>query len=194
LVLDSGGNPHFIYVAEQPANTAQNLVYASLNGQVWSNQIAVENYTGSGEASYLALDAHNYPLIEYQGLFPPNNLDYLRALMLTRWNGTNWNTQIITTGNGNPNTGPLVVDSNGNPRIIYLQQTSQAIGSFYASSLNYAATSVNSISTILWIALALPAIIIAFVAAFVYLALRHRRKSRPESNSNPQTHLQHHSH
>jgi hypothetical protein len=189
MVLDSGGNPHFTYVAEQPSNNAQNLIYASWNGQVWSNQIVVENYRGF-EVSYLALNSHNYPLIEYQEEFTQNSST---ALMLSRWSGTNWNTQIITTGS--QNTGPLAVDSNGDPHIIYVAQTSQVIGQFFAYSLNYATTSINSISTsasaILWIALALPAIIITLVAAFAYLALQHHRKSRSESNSDPPTHLQH---
>jgi hypothetical protein len=192
MVLDSGGNPHFTYVAEQPSNNAHNLIYASWNGQVWSNQIVVENYGGT-EVSYLALNSHNYPLIEYQDLFPPNNLDYSTALMLTGWNGTNWNTQIITTGN--QNTGPLAVDSNGNPHIIYVAQTSLVIGQFFAYSLNYATASINSMSTIpelpaeLILALALPAITIAIMAAFVYFARWHRRKSGSEPNSDPPTHL-----
>jgi len=104
LVLDSKGNPHFVYAQ----NDSDALLYASYNGSAWNTQTVVPNADfGAIVAGFLALDRHDLPQIDYYGD---------GSLMYALWTGKTWDIQTIGTA---IDAGPIVVDSNGNPHIVF---------------------------------------------------------------------------
>jgi hypothetical protein len=115
LVLDSNGNPGFVYqTPEFGAAANSTLVYASLDGSVWVNRTVIASNIGiaSGNlhgAISLNLDSQGYPHISFQS----SSL----GLMYASWSGIAWNIQAV--GDGGIWPGYLAVDSNGNPHISY---------------------------------------------------------------------------
>jgi hypothetical protein len=121
--LDSSGKSHISY--QDYSNGS--LKYASQTGAAWSIQV-VDSSPGVGAYSSLALDSNDYPHISYQDGSDP--LVY-PGLGYAEWNGTAWNTAIISSGAVGFYTS-LALDSAGNPHISYMN--GKVGGLFYASS------------------------------------------------------------
>jgi hypothetical protein len=121
MVLDSKGYPHFIY--RQYANNT--LSYASWNGSTWSMTVVSNAHFFDINAGFLALDRYDYPQVD----FVVNN-----SLRYAKWTGGIWDIQTVDN-NDFISSGPIAVDSMGNPHICY--QGGIEVGG-YVSRLNYA--------------------------------------------------------
>jgi hypothetical protein len=106
FVLDSDGNPHFTYTLNQT------LMYASYAGYGWNMKAVASDVDGRG---YLALDSQGTPRVSYCNItFSPTQTD----LMYGRYTGTNWQFQVVERIYVS-DSGPLALDSEDSPHIIY---------------------------------------------------------------------------
>ncbi len=163
LVLDSKGQPHFVYSVG-----ATTIMYASWNGVAWTYQSVVSNVKwleqGSGLA-FLALDTLDYPHISY---LTAETATTGPELMYAAWTGTAWNIQTAAPGDGPPY---LAVDSNRIPHISYYIGGG---GPGYFANIMYATATepvpLSSPTPILPLMVVATAIIIvAVVAVVVYV-------------------------
>ncbi len=111
LVLDSKGQPHFVYGGDLTT-----IMYASLNGAVWIYQPVVSGIRldGGYGIGFLALDSLDYPHISYVTAITAGS-----DLMYAAWTGANWNIQSVDTDFVREPIY-LAVDSNRIPHISYL--------------------------------------------------------------------------
>ncbi len=100
--LDSQAYPHFTY--SEPG-----LLYTSWNGSVWRTEKV--NVTALSAESYLALDEKDVPHIAFIDSSSTENEKY------AVWDGSAW--EIQTVDSNAISAGPLVIDGNGNPHILF---------------------------------------------------------------------------
>ena len=117
LVLDSLNNPHILYT-----DGGYGLKYAVLNGKNWNIQTIVSSASSLGISYSMALDSNGNPHVVYATpTYSDNNYVYdINYAVLV---GSNWVIQTIdslnsTSGSASPS---IVLDSNNNPHIIYLE-------------------------------------------------------------------------
>ena len=123
LVLDSKGQPHFVYSVDHTT-----IIYASWNGISWTYR-SVSNVKWLEQGSgfpFLALDSLDYPHISYLTAEAPGAAP---ELMYAAWTGTAWNIQTVAPGDGPPY---LAVDSNRIPHISYYLGTGPPASIMYA--------------------------------------------------------------
>jgi hypothetical protein len=97
LALDSNGNPHITYLANDVVNLV--LRYASWSGSAW----IIQTITNNAIEGSLALDSNDNPHISYNDKY-------------ASWNSSDWTVQTIDQG-GFHNS--LALDSSDNPHICY---------------------------------------------------------------------------
>ena len=95
MVLDSYGYPHFTVVKNSPQVASywfnMNLTYARWDGSSWNTQTVDSNISWVG-LSYLTLDSHDNPHLDYLTVTPNSHND---NLMYARWTGTEWDIQTV---------------------------------------------------------------------------------------------------
>ena len=119
MALDSNGYPHFLYVQNYPggnAVTSTTLGYDSWNGSAWNTQTVASNLYDDSGGGYFTLDSNGYPCIDYFN--SSQNSPEFGDLMYATWAGTTWDIQTVDS-NSVTSSGPIALDSNGNPYIIY---------------------------------------------------------------------------
>ena len=133
MVLDSNGYPHFTYV------NRTTLMYAGWNGSDWNSHPVVSNGFISG--AYLALDAYDYPNIDF---YNESSAAASASLMYARWTGEEWDLQIVDAVTAT-HPGPIMLDSKGNPHLTYSGPHSLGFG---VPDLMYAETIVSPLPLI----------------------------------------------
>lgn len=118
LALDSKDIPHILF---KGANGI--TYYASLRGASWSYQAVP-----AGNRYSLALDKQDNLHIAYgtQLLvrdYPPGVTNNFYALNYASWNGTSWNSQVVQQQISSSDTISLALNSNGNPSVMYGNDT-----------------------------------------------------------------------
>ncbi len=118
MVLDSKGYPHFIYRQDYPLDYSFNstLFYVSWNGSDWNQQPVVSQSNLGDGRGYLALDAFDYPRVDFFN--KTTGTDY-GSLMYAAWTGNAWDMQIVGPNSYAFAAGPIAVDSKGNVAIAY---------------------------------------------------------------------------
>ena len=120
MVLDSEGNPDFIYAIREPGTPFldnSTLFYDNWNGTNWSTQTVISNVSLSsnlenGNDAFLALDSLNYPHIAYVTRTP--------EIIYASCTGKAWDIQDTPIA---PSWSCyLALDSNSNPHISYFYQ------------------------------------------------------------------------
>ena len=168
MVIDSNGNPSFLYESHVPFMINNTLAYESWNGSTWNTQTVISNTSIDGRS--VTLDARNYPHIDYFiGRRGEGRLIY------TRWTGTAWNTQTVDSVYAS-GSGPIALDSRGNPHICY---SGAPYGITDRADLMYATftdSSTFEFALLAWIAI--PALIASILVAFAYLW----RKKHPKQS------------
>jgi hypothetical protein len=106
LAIDSAGKAHIMYIQ------SQKLVYAVSTSSGWNTQAVLENVPFGN----MVLDSNGYPNFIY---ISKSFDDSDNILMYSRWNGSAWSTQEVTS-NGSFNSinfGFLALDSYNYPHI-----------------------------------------------------------------------------
>jgi|YelNatPaOPRAMG01_1025707.scaffolds.fasta_scaffold51251_1 hypothetical protein len=178
MVLDSKGLPHFTYVKADPTRTFNNgvLNYISWNGTMWNSQIIASNINWGFGAAYLALDSHDNPHVNYHLQGSDSSIG---DLVYAEWNGSVWSSQTIDPNS--TDAGPIVIDSNGNPHIIYRGQPTpgdRVIPLMYATALGNLPTGTPSSVLTVWLPLLLLVLVvlIAVLIVVVYVLIRKKGK------------------
>jgi len=121
LALDSQDRPHILYAA------GYDLKYAISDGNNWNIQTIDSTDPEIGTIKYsMALDSNGNPHAVYSTFNYAknyNNGSYTEDIKYAVFNGVKWDIQIVdvvnvTIGNLSPS---LVLDSNNNPHMIYLE-------------------------------------------------------------------------
>jgi hypothetical protein len=173
MVLDSNGNPYFSY----------GMDYASWNGSGWSfNSIDADfNSSAHYDNTYLALDKQGQPHVDISVLFEDQSA--IETLEYIQRTGNEWVTQTVVS-NVAVQEGPLVIDSNGNPHICYLDISSGGVPPFkimYATTTEPAQTASPSPTSLYTMPLS-TIFLIPFYAiviiALIAIAYKIRKKKR----------------
>ena len=172
LVLDSKGNPHFLYQTSYPNN---NLVYASWDGAAWNFQTVVKNVSLS--VDFLMMDSNDVPHVAFAVL----NGNFMYASL----NGKAWDIQTVDI---NISPSSFALNSNKNLQVTYNGDTEEVAYYGFASRLvlMYAAgpaalPSQPLISEVTSaILFRLPAIItVIFVALIIAAVIIYRKHRKP---------------
>jgi hypothetical protein len=114
MILDSHGNPHFIFISalwvswDMVTGGNSSLMYSAWNGSAWNTRGVAANIEPNDGFGFLALDYQDQPHLDFVEGF--GHLTYASLE-----NGT-WITQIVGELFG---AGPLIMDSNGKPHISF---------------------------------------------------------------------------
>jgi hypothetical protein len=127
IVIDSKGNPSFIYQTFYPDYSNTTLVYAMWDDAAWKTRTV---FFGSrlDSIGYLVLDAHDNPHVTYVTSGP---------LIYASWTGTKWQTQTVDSNFTDKGPCFLALDSTGSPHISY--RTGNVV--LVTASIMYATTS-----------------------------------------------------
>jgi hypothetical protein len=110
LALDSTMTPHIAFT------NGSLLSYASWDGSNWTIQTVDTADQISSQIS-LAFDQNNHPYIFYEcTIQDPNSYHMLENLRLATWQNSNWTIKCIANAAG---FGNMVLDSRGNPHLVY---------------------------------------------------------------------------
>jgi hypothetical protein len=136
IALDSNWYPHFTYIV------GSSLRYASWDGSTWNTQTVDSNPLVSSYPSgscFLALDNRNNPHISYYryNSGASTNPDSDVGLIYAYQSGSAWNIQTVDNSGTYFGVGPITLDSDGNPHIIYQSEhLGQAV--YYYVDIKYA--------------------------------------------------------
>lgn len=173
MALDSNGYPHFIYFEDNRNGniTFRTLMYDSWNGSAWKSQIVASNMDAAGSGGDFTIDSHDYPHIDYFNGTPDGGI-----LMYARWISTAWDIQTVDSNNAT-SSGPIAVDSNGNPHITYSGPQPEWLTSYlmYATTTEPTQTTIN-----IALLIAVPVLIVAVLVVLAYI----RRKTRKRTKVN----------
>jgi hypothetical protein len=135
VALDSSGYPSFTYYLGGA------LIYASWNGSAWSMQ-TVDSHAGNVESgSSLCIGAGNVPSIGYFSSSQGNSL-WPVPVMYAKLTDETWSIQNVVNGTIADEAIRLVLDSSGDPHIVYL--TLRDDNDFYIDGTAMYATSNQS--------------------------------------------------
>jgi len=135
LAIDSKSTAHVIYPAAHYDGV--DMIYASYNGSMWTNQTVETGNSGFKKPIDLALDTHDYPHLLY--VYHPFGLPAVAS-----WNGRNWDIKVI--GTIYASEASLALDPVGNPYVAYTTgvKLRYEYGSdWIGSALKYASWSGN---------------------------------------------------
>ncbi len=115
LALDSSGRLHISY----HDNTNEDLKYARWNGSSWQIE-TVDSDGNVGSYTSLALDSSDYPHISYCCYDEESDNHYLKY---ARWDGTDWQIEIVDSNGSMGVHTSLALDTSDNPHISYRDMT-----------------------------------------------------------------------
>jgi hypothetical protein len=122
VALDSSGNPHVAYT------DGKAVKYAKWTGSNWTIQ-TVDTYSEIPYQLSLALDKNNTPYILYDNtvsiLSPAGGYYHSEKLKLATLQNSNWSIQTVASTGG---FGNIVLDSKGNPHLIYKLDYPEFVG------------------------------------------------------------------
>ena len=131
--VDSEGYISYSSIALSPSGQ-KHICYKSSSGGLkyaWSNRVinwSIQVVDTIGTHSSIVLDSNNLPHILYCN-------DSGNELIYARYDGNEWQREIVESGNHYDNTTSLVLDSNDHPHIAYV---AWAVGGGSAHDLKYA--------------------------------------------------------
>lgn len=117
LALDPAGNPHITYCVTRPVyNDCVFLRYAHWDGSSW----VIETVDERAAYSSLVIDADGNPHISSCNVFAMLGVfAFCKGLKYTRWTGSEWEIEIVDSGDAVGVETSLALDAEGNPHISY---------------------------------------------------------------------------
>lgn len=113
IAVDNSNNAYIAY----GDNTNDTIKYAFWNGSTWQIETIEQSSIKTNLGPSIALDSNRYPHIAY---IIPTGVS-TNELRHTRWNGSSWQIETITTDAHTPTS--IAIDASNDVHIAYLNQT-----------------------------------------------------------------------